>query len=232
MSMKVVGSGTPYMEWGLCVPRRRSGPRRRSRSQSRVSLELITMFSFYFILITPILTELRPFKCQGRWPSKPVTLTFDLRSQNLKIDFLGIISIFSYLRWNGSLFNISKFSKWPPFWGRDNFLTESCTKVENASIIAMSICDILSFWSTLWVKCWWRYSNFKLLPTLWPGDVINDVINTDLYKYNHNPMIPMYGKFNDDICIRFLVIMKDVLISFIKEYRAPTSRPPLSEVKL
>ena len=33
-------------------------------------------------------------------------------------------------------------------------------------------------------------------------------------------MIPMYGKFNDDICFRFLVIMKYVLISFIKEYRA------------
>ena len=33
-------------------------------------------------------------------------------------------------------------------------------------------------------------------------------------------MIPMYEKFNDDICFRFLVIMKDVLISFIKEYRA------------
>ena len=57
-------------------------------------------------------------------------------------------------------------------------------------------------------------------------------MNTDLYRYNHNPMIPMYGKLNDDICVRFLVIMKDVLISFIKEYRAPTLWPPISEVKL
>ena len=105
-------------------------------------------------------------------------------------------------------------------------------KVEYASMIAMSIYDILSFWSTLWLKCWWRYCNFKPLPTLWPGDVIDDVMNTDLYKYSHNPVIPMYGKFNDDICVRFLVIMKYVLISFIKEYSAPTLRPPISNVKL
>ena len=131
------------------------------------------------------------------------------------------------------MINISKLSKWPPFWGRDNFLTESCT--ENWICQHDShecFWDILSFWSTLWLKCWWRYSNFKLLPTLWPGDVINYVRSTDLYKYSHNPMIPMYGKFNDDICVRFLVIMKDVLISFIKEYRAPTLRPPISEFKL
>ena len=57
-------------------------------------------------------------------------------------------------------------------------------------------------------------------------------MNTELYEYSHNPMIPMYGKFSDDICVRFLVIMKDVLISLITEYRAPTLRPPISEVKL
>ena len=120
MSVEVVGSGTPYMERGPCVPRRRSRPPRRSRSQSGVSLELITMFSFYFILITPILTELRSFKCQGRWPSKPVTLTFDLQSRKLR----------SFHIWGKieAVFNISQFSKWPPFWGHDNFLTESCTE--------------------------------------------------------------------------------------------------------
>ena len=35
----------------------------------------------------------------------------------------------------------------------------------------------------------------------------------------------MHEKFNDDICDHFLVIMKNVIISFIKEYRGPTFRP-------
>ena len=39
-------------------------------------------------------------------------------------------------------------------------------------------------------------------------------------------MILMHRKFNDDIFARFLVIMKNVVISFIKEYRGPTLRPP------
>ena len=38
-------------------------------------------------------------------------------------------------------------------------------------------------------------------------------------------MIHIHRKFNDDICARFLVIMKNVVISFIKEYRGPL-RPP------
>ena len=39
-------------------------------------------------------------------------------------------------------------------------------------------------------------------------------------------MIPMHKKFNDDIFAQFLVIMKNVVISFIKEYRGLTLRPP------
>ena len=38
-------------------------------------------------------------------------------------------------------------------------------------------------------------------------------------------MIPMHRNFNDEIFARFLVIMKNV-ISFIKEYRGSTLRPP------
>ena len=38
-------------------------------------------------------------------------------------------------------------------------------------------------------------------------------------------MIPMYRKFNNDISVSFLVIMKNVPISFIKEYRGPTLMP-------
>ena len=39
-------------------------------------------------------------------------------------------------------------------------------------------------------------------------------------------MIHMHTKFNDDIFVRFLVIMKNAVISFIKEYRGATLRPP------
>ena len=54
-------------------------------------------------------------------------------------------------------------------------------------------------------------------------------MNTRLYECSHNPPIPMHRKFNDDIYARFLVIMKTVVISFIKEQRGPTFRP-LSDV--
>ena len=39
-------------------------------------------------------------------------------------------------------------------------------------------------------------------------------------------MIPMHREFNDDIFARFLVIMENVAISFIKEYRGLGLRPP------
>ena len=39
-------------------------------------------------------------------------------------------------------------------------------------------------------------------------------------------MILTHRKFGDDIYARFLVIMKNVVISFIKEYRRPTLRLP------
>ena len=36
----------------------------------------------------------------------------------------------------------------------------------------------------------------------------------------------MHGKFNDDIFARCLVIMRNVVISYIEEYRGPTLRSP------
>ena len=39
-------------------------------------------------------------------------------------------------------------------------------------------------------------------------------------------MIPMHKKSNDEIFARFSVIMKNVVISFINEYRGPDLRPP------
>ena len=38
-------------------------------------------------------------------------------------------------------------------------------------------------------------------------------------------MIPMHNKFDDDIFARFLVIMRNVVISFIMEYIGPILRP-------
>ena len=66
---------------------------------------------------------------------------------------------------------------------------------------------------------------FQIWPILWPGDVINDVMHIPLYNCSHNLMIHMHRKFNDAIFARFSVIMKNVVISYIKEYRGPTLRP-------
>ena len=51
-------------------------------------------------------------------------------------------------------------------------------------------------------------------------------MNMNLCKCSHNLMIPMHKKFNDDIFARFLVIKKNVVILFIKEYRGQNLRPP------
>ena len=47
-----------------------------------------------------------------------------------------------------------------------------------------------------------------------------------IYNCSHNLMIPMHRKFDGDIFARFLVTMKNVVISIIKKYRGPTLRPP------
>ena len=49
-------------------------------------------------------------------------------------------------------------------------------------------------------------------------------MNIHFYNCSHNLMIHMHRKFNDDIFVRCLVIMKNVVISYIKEYRGPTLR--------
>ena len=51
-------------------------------------------------------------------------------------------------------------------------------------------------------------------------------MNIHLYKCSHNLLTLSHRKFNDDILARCLDIMKNVVISFMKEYRAPTLRPP------
>ena len=50
----------------------------------------------------------------------------------------------------------------------------------------------------------------------------------NMYSYNcsHNLMIHMHRKFYDEIFACCIVIMKNVIISFIKEYSGPTLRSP------
>ena len=50
-------------------------------------------------------------------------------------------------------------------------------------------------------------------------------MNMYSYKCSHNLMILMQRNVDDDIFVRFLVIMTNVAISFIKEYIEPNSRP-------
>ena len=82
------------------------------------------------------------------------------------------------------------------------FSLEVIPEVEYTRQIAISIYDIFSFWSTLELKYWRRYINLKIWPNLWPGDVINHVMNMYL-QCSHNVMIPKHWKFNDDIFARF-----------------------------
>ena len=105
--------------------------------------------------------------------------------------------IFSYLGSNLSCVKYFKIAAILKSW--QMLLPE----VEYTSMIATRISDILSFWRTLQLKCWWRYGNFRIWLTLWPDDVINDVMKMDLYKYSNNPMISIYKKFNDDIFVVF-----------------------------
>ena len=76
-----------------------------------------------------------------------------------------------------AVFNNSKFSKMDAILSsRQTFSPEVIPKFEYARKIAISISDILSFWSTLYLEYWRRYINFKIW-LLWPGDVINDVMS-------------------------------------------------------
>ena len=106
------------------------------------------------------------------------------------------------------------------------FLPEVIPEVEYTRKITMSISDILNFWSTLWLKYWRRYINFNIWPILWPDDVINEVVNIHLYNCSYNFMKHMHRNYSDDIFARCLIIMKNVVISYIQEYRGPDLRPP------
>ena len=125
-----------------------------------------------------------------------------------------------------AVFNISKFSKWPPFWARQTFFTRSYTgswiyQTDSheyfrhfellIDAVSQILTEIYQFKYVTYFVTWWRHQ--------WRHEYI-------FIYCSHNLMIHMHRKFNDDIFARCLVIMKNVIISFIKEYRGPILRPP------
>ena len=98
----------------------------------------------------------------------------------MKILFLASFgTIFSYLRSNWSCVYVKYFKIFKMaaiLSSRQTSLPEVIPEVEYTRKIAMSISDILSFWSTLQLRYWRRHINFKIWPTVWPGDVIDDAM--------------------------------------------------------
>ena len=109
-----------------------------------------------------------------------------------------------------AVFNISKFSKLPPFWTRYKLCYRKWYGELN--IPERLPLAFPTFWAFDGRSSKRRYINFKIWPTLRPGDVTNGVMNTHLYKCSHSFMIPLHRKFNNDIFAYFLVIMKNVVI--------------------
>ena len=110
-----------------------------------------------------------------------------------------------------AVFNISKFLKWTPFLARDKLFTGSYTgrriyqknSHEHFRRFELLIDVVIQILTEIY--------QFQIWPILWPGDVINDVMNMYSYNCSHNLMIHMHRKFNDDIFARCLVIMKNVI---------------------
>ena len=81
-----------------------------------------------------------------------------------------------------------------------SFKPEVVPEVESYFKIGHTILYILSFWSTLQLKNWQSYGNFKIWPIFGPDDVISDVINTKNYTHVARPKIHICAKFGVDCC--------------------------------
>ena len=108
--------------------------------------------------------------------------------------------------------------------------TKFCTWHDSCAVVACAkiCCDLMASNGIIARRSFHRIwiTGKKSLVKRAPGDVINDVMNVHLYNCSHNVMIHMHKKFDDDIFARCLVIMNNVVILFIKEYRGTTLRPP------
>ena len=142
-------------------------------------------FSFCLILILPRLTEFRSFKYQGHIVSLwPWPLTCDLEFFYLSRSFF----MHAYL-WK----TITIFA-----FVEEIFAFATCSRSQ--PLLNMNMEG--NFQITMWRHRWY---------ILGPNDVISDIMNTNLYKCSNNSVTHMYRKINDDIFVRFLVIMKMLL---------------------
>ena len=75
-----------------------------------------------------------------------------------------------------------------------------------------------------WLFAYWRnHGGSKFWLILIHDGIINDIINTIVYRHDHIPMVHLPIKLSDHISNCFRVIMTNVLISFIREYRLTLS---------
>ena len=139
---------------------------------------------------------------------------------------------FSEIIWDDLLISVVNLKLWLTFW---HFLNgchfEVVTKLFYQKWywkLNMLVTKPLAF-PTFWVfdRCYsWNITrdmavqNFGLFWDLITSSVMSLNIN-----YTNVVIIQWYSKFNDDIFVRFLVIMKNVLISFIKGYKGLVWRP-------
>ena len=125
------------------------------------------IFARFLVITKNVISLIKEYRCPTLRPPCDVII--------MEILFLGIIwDDLSYLRSNWSCVWYFKIFKMAAILSsRQTFLPE----VEYTGKIAMSISDILSFWSTPQLEYWRRYINFIIWPILWFCDVINDVMS-------------------------------------------------------
>ena len=133
-----------------------------------------------------------------------------------------------------AVFDISKFSKWPPFWSCDKlFLPKVIPEVEYTRKIAMNISN-----PTFWAFDRSSNPNIDGDISISKFDLLYDLVTSSMpswtYIYILVVIISWYlctGSLMMIPLLVFLVIMKNVVISFIKEYRGPTLGPPCDVIE-
>ena len=126
-----------------------------------------------------------------------------------------------------AVFNISKFSKWPPFSACDKIFTGSYTgswTYQKDSHEHFGQFELLIYALAQILTEIYQSKNLTYFVTRWRYQWRHEYMY--LHKCSDNLTIPLHRKFCDDIFPCFLVIIKNVVIPFINKYRGPTLRPP------
>ena len=125
-----------------------------------------------------------------------------------------------------AVFNISEFSKWPPFWARDKLFYRNLYRKLNIPKRPPSA------FPTFWAFDRRYSSNIDGEISISKFDLLCDLMTSSMTSwiciYENVIIISWYwcrGSLMMISLLVFLVFMKNV-ISFIKEYRGPNSRPP------